>query len=561
VNKISRASATQRAGRAGRLGPGIVIRLYTKGDYESRREFDEPEILRADLAETSLMLRAAGIDAPAEMSWLDSPKDAAWKGADQLLFRLGAVDALGRLTDAGRKMTRVGAPPRLARLVVEAAALGAAWEGCLAAAMLAEGRDIYARGWEDAPRRAGADASSDILVRIADLEEATDASRARQLGLDAGAVQWVRRGAEQWFRAVRDVASQASDSRDYDEPIRRALLAAFPDRVARRQKSAGAASRLELSRELLLSSGGTALLAPSSVVATAPWMVAVEAGDRTDAPVAGRPVARERSRTRVWMASAIEPDWLIELFPGSVQENVELTWSDEHERVEAAVRWMYDRLVIDERAAGPEADPAIAELLATKAFAAGMGSFFPDGGYERLRDRLALVARDAPDLAARHGLATLDESSLRPALRQRLDGKRSFADLRDGTWSDAVRAAIGHTKLARLDELAPEHIVLPGGRRLTVHYEPDRAPWVESRLQDFFGSVDTPRILEGRVALVLHLLAPGGRDVQVTTDLAGFWMRTYPSVRNELMRRYPRHSWPVDPRTAPPTGPGRNRRP
>jgi ATP-dependent helicase HrpB len=554
VNRISRASAVQRAGRAGRLGPGIVMRLYTKGDHDSRAEFDEPEILRADLAETALMLRASGIDAPSELAWLDPPKEAAWRGADQLLFRLGALDAAGRLTDTGRKMARVGASPRLGKLMIDSAARGAPWQGCLAAAMLSEGRDIYARGWEDAPKRAGADASSDILVRIADLDEAIDASTARRLGLDAGAVQWVRRGAEQWLRAL----GGEKDFVEYEEPIRRSLLAAFPDRVARRQKGAKAESRLGLSRELLLSTGGTALLAESSVVASATWMVAVEAGDRSDASVRS---VRERSRTRVFMASAIEPDWLIELFPGSVEENVAVAWSAEHQRVEATVRLTYDRLVLDEQPAGPEADAAAADLLADQAFAAGIGSFLPEGFYEGLRDRLALMTREAPDLAARHGFVPLDEALLRAALRGELAGRRSFAELRDGSWLDAVRATIGHAKLARLDDIAPEQIALPGGRRLKVHYEPDRAPWVESRLQDFFGSVDTPRILEGRVALVLHLLAPGGKDVQVTTDLAGFWSRTYPSVRNELMRHYPRHSWPDDPRTAIPTGPGRKLRP
>jgi ATP-dependent helicase HrpB len=260
------------------------------------------------------------------------------------------------------------------------------------------------------------------------------------------------------------------------------------------------------------------------------------------------------------MASAIEPDWLIELFPGSVEEIVEVTWSGEHERVEASARWMYDRLVLDERPAGAEADVPAAELLAEKARAAGIGSFLAEGWFDALRDRLALLARAAPDMAARHGLSALDDAALGPVLRAAIVGKRSFAELRDGSLSDAVRAAIGHAKLARLDELAPEHVTLAGGRRVKVHYEREHAPWIESRLQDFFGSADTPRIADGRVALVLHLLTPGGRDAQVTTDLAGFWTRTYPSVRSELMRRYPRHFWPTDPLTATPTGPGRNLR-
>jgi ATP-dependent helicase HrpB len=569
VAKISRASAVQRAGRAGRLGPGRVVRLYTKGDFETRPEHDTPEILRADLAETALTLRAAGATAPAALPWLDAPPAHAWLGADQLLFRLGAVDHEGRLTDVGQTMAKLGAPPRLSKLMVDAARRGAAWEGCVAAAMLAEGRDVYARGWDDREAHGRADASSDVLVRLWDLEQVAskaaqdrrlDANRARQLGLDPAAAQWVLRGAEQWFRSrVFSGGTRAPAAPDPDEAIRRALLAAFPDRVARRQRSVDQGARLGASRELLLSTGGTALLADSSVVATSQWMVAVEAGDRSE-PATKSGAARERRRTRVFLASAIEPDWLIELFPGSVEEVVDVTWSDEHERVEARARWMYDRLMIDERPAGAEADARAAQLLAHKAMAAGLGAFVPDGRLERLRDRLALVLREAPDLAERYELAPLDEASLSSVLRAELAGKRSFAELREGSLEAGIHAAIGHAKLARLDELAPDHITLAGGRRLQVHYEPGQNPWVASRLQDFFGGSPTPSVLAGRVPLVLHLLAPNGRDVQVTTDLAGFWARTYPSVRSELMRRYPRHAWPADPLTAAPPAPRASKR-
>jgi ATP-dependent helicase HrpB len=245
-----------------------------------------------------------------------------------------------------------------------------------------------------------------------------------------------------------------------------------------------------------------------------------------------------------------------------VSETVEVSWSLERERVEAVERLTYDRLVLDERPAGAAADDAAARLLAEKALAAGIGAFAGADAFERLTRRLDFVAREAPDLAERAGIAPLHETALRNLLIARLAGKRSFAELRQGSLLDEIRDAIGYAALARLDELAPEQVTLGGGRQVQVHYDEGRPPWIESRLQDFFGSARTPTILSDRLPLVLHLLAPNHRAVQVTTDLAGFWVRTYPTVRNELMRRYPRHSWPTDPRTATPPDPrGRVRRP
>ncbi len=304
------------------------------------------------------------------------------------------------------------------------------------------------------------------------------------------------------------------------------------------------------------------MLAETSVVRTAPWLVAVEAGDRRGGDPNRRAGVAEKKQTRVWMATSIEPEWLIDLYPGAVVESIDVSWSAERERVEAVERMTYDRLVLDERPAGAAADEAAARLLAEKALARGIGAFAGDDAFERLLQRIALVTKNAPDLADGAGLVPLDGEALQKLLVGRLAGKRSFAEIREAALLDEIRAAIGYAALARLDELAPEHVTLGGGRRVEIHYEEGRPPWIESRLQDFFGGARTPAILGGRMPLVLHLLAPNYRAVQVTTDLAGFWARTYPDVRNELMRRYPRHAWPTDPLTASPPDPrGRPRRP
>ena len=300
---------------------------------------------------------------------------------------------------------------------------------------------------------------------------------------------------------------------------------------------------------------------------TAPWLVAIEAGDRGGAElVRGRSFPTEKRRTRVWLASAIEPEWLIDLFPGSVEEKVEATWSAEHERVEAVERLSYDRLVLDERPAGAAGDEAAAGLLLAKALSLGVGALAGEA-FDSLSRRMSFVVLGAPDLAERAELTLLDEAGLTPLLASRLAGKRSLAELRDGSLLEEIRAAIGHRKLARLAELAPEHVTLGGGRRVTVNYEvtqakdePSKPPWIESRLQDFFGSSQTPRHpRRSRGARASSARAERPRRAG-DHRLAGFWERTYPAVRNELMRRYPRHSWPDDPAHASPPAPRPPRR-
>ncbi|MET0595608.1 MAG: ATP-dependent helicase C-terminal domain-containing protein, partial [Polyangiaceae bacterium] len=533
VARISRASATQRAGRAGRLGPGKAMRLYTKGDFEARSEHDVPEILRADLAEVLLMLRSTKSDVR-QLTWLDAPPDAPLRSAEQLLLRLGAVSESGALTAIGRQMPLFGLPPRLAKLVIEAAAQGALEEGATVAAMLAEGRDVFARSWDgDDNAPAGADAPCDLVTRLLRIEEATeggfDRQRAKRLGLVPETVLTVRKAADQILRAARAAgvvdrrksgASGTSGSggggattaaTNPEEGVRRAVLAAFPDRVGRRRSAPEGSTRLGVSRELLLSGGGTANLAETSVVRTAPWLVAVEAGDRRGGDPTRRAGIAEKKQTRVWMATAIEPDWLIDLYPGAVSESIDVSWSADRERVEAVERLTFERLVLDERPAGSAADEAAARLLAEKALAKGVGAFAGGDSFDELLRRIALVTKETPDLAKAAGIEPLGEDALQRLLVGRLAGKRSFAEIRETSLLDEVKAAIGYSALAKLDELAPEQVTLGGGRRVQVHYEEGRPPWIESRLQDFFGGARTPAILGGRLPLGLHLLAPNHR--------------------------------------------------
>jgi ATP-dependent helicase HrpB len=319
-----------------------------------------------------------------------------------------------------------------------------------------------------------------------------------------------------------------------------ATLAAYPDRVARRRAPGG--------DEVVLVGGGSARLDPSSVVREAALLVAVDAEERRgDRPRPGQ----SRAEARVRVASAVTQELLLDLAPDALRYETVVTWNGQAERVEAMERLVYQDLVLEEtRAARP--DPAlVAARLAEEALACGVRSFAPEGALDRLLVRAALVARHAPAT----GIPAPTEAELAEALRDLCQGRRSFAELREADLPGALLARWPGAARAALDRLAPERLTLPGGRGVRVEYEAGKPPWIESRLQDFFGLAQGPAVAGGAVPLTLHLLAPNLRAVQVTTDLAGFWERHYPALRRELSRRYPRHAWPEDPRHATPPAP------
>jgi ATP-dependent helicase HrpB len=553
VRKVSRASAAQRAGRAGRTGPGRALRLYTRHDHDARPEYELPEILREDLSEAFLALAATGA---ADLEWLDAPPAPAAATARALLARLGATGGAGEITAVGRAMLELPVHPRQARLAVEAAARGAADAGALAAALLGE-RDVRDRRLLEGSALP-ATGPSDLLELAHVFEEAARArfepERLRRMGLVPGAVQAVERSRKQLVAILRrmgrakptstssatstSTSSSSSTTDPRDHAILLATLAAYPDRVARRRGPG--------SDEIVLAGGGSARLDPSSVVREARLLVAVDAeerrGDRRG-PGGARP-----AEARVRVASAVTEDMLLDLFPAALRYEDALVWNAEAERVEAQERLLYDDLVLEEsRAARPDPE-AVAAVLAREALARGARAFAEEGALDRLAARVLFAATHAPDAA----LAPLDEGRLAEALRALCRDRRSFAELREADLPGALLAALEPRARAALERLAPERLTLPGGRSTRVHYEAGKTPWIESRLQDFFGLGAGPAVAGGRVPLVLHLLAPNGRAVQVTTDLAGFWERHYPAIRRELARRYPRHRWPEDPRTAEP---------
>jgi ATP-dependent helicase HrpB len=549
VRRISRSSAAQRAGRAGRLGPGRCVRLYAAHDHDARPEHDLPEVVRADLAAARLLFAVEGLD-PATFPWLTPPPEVALRAAEALLERLGAIDAHG-VTALGRRLAGLPLHPRVARLLLAAAERGAAIGGAAVAALIADGQGSLGRG----RRAADVDGAADVLeelerLRAVSVRDRVDFDRARHEGLDLGRVAEIDRARKQLERlAPSGATAVAMGSRAEDEALLRAILAAFPDRVARRQRPQGTA--------LIFSEGGNGKLDPQSVVRSE-LLVAYDVGERGAAGgVGGRDAA---AGVVVRGAARLEPDWLLEAELHRIVDERIYEWNRTSERVDEVRRMRYGAVLIEEtrtpaRVGGAaEDDAAIARCLGEaleQAMRAG------GGGLAELRqalvrtlDRVAFLAGALPELAlpAIPDLdrdAEEDRAGLRAILASASAGSARFSGLVALSARDLVAAWLPAVA-PRLDRDAPEFVQL-GARRARIEYPRGQAPHVASRLQDFFGMAEGPRVAAGRVALTLHLLAPNQRAVQVTSDLGGFWARDYPRVRRELGRRYPRHRWPENP--------------
>jgi ATP-dependent helicase HrpB len=410
--------------------------------------------------------------------------------ARDLLGRLGAVAEGDRITQMGRQMAAIPLHPRLSRFLLEASHRGVEREAARIAAALSEGR-----------LRLGEHGRKHF---VSDLDAI----------LDAETPVNVRRLEEQIARPLPRCTATDRDP----HALEKAVLHGYPDRVGRRRGDT-----------VLLSSAGSARLDRASAV-EAEFVCAIEIEERTEH---GMPVIR--------IASPIEPDWLLEFFPEHVQTRDELRWNRAAERVEQVSALLYDSLVIDESAQAPSDRQAAGEMVAEKALEAGIERFTDKTSLDRLLARIHFAQQHTDALQP-------DEGLVEKALRQLAYGARSFSELIRVSGGGALEQIVESIlPMALLDEIAPTHIKLPGGRRARIEYSQDQNPWVASRLQDFFGMRETPRVARGTVPLVIHLLAPNHRPVQMTKDLASFWKNLYPQVRRELSRRYPKHKWPEDP--------------
>lgn len=540
LGRISRSSADQRAGRAGRQAPGVCLRLWGAWEHASLPDREAPEIARVDLAGPALQLLAWGETDLAAFEWLEPPDPAALASAERLLRQLGATDEHG-VTPLGRTLARMPVHPRLARLLVEGHRLGFPREAALLAALVSE-RDPFLRNPREdrGPRIPGggrnrSSSRSDLLDRLEALEDFERRSRSYEgdLRLNSGAARFVLQARDQLADLLRRELGTAPRGMERDEALLRALLAAYPDRVARRREPRG-------DRGVMVGGRGVRLAEESAVLEPELFLcVEVDAGTQAEA--------------RVRKASAVEAAWL----PAErLRSGVDLEFDSERERVVAWKRTRYDDLVIAEKEVPAEAEAAGQALAAAAGERLERALPLDDPEVASFLTRVRCLAGWMPEL----GLPAFGEDEIRQLLPALAAGRRSFAELRRAPLLDVLQGALSYAQLESVRREAPERLAVPSGSQIRLDYEVGRPPVLAARIQEMFGLAETPRVAAGRVPVLLHLLAPNGRPQQVTHDLRSFWENTYPQVRKELQGRYPKHSWPLDPWTAQPQRrPGRPR--
>ena len=511
---VSRASADQRAGRAGRTQPGICIRMWSEVAHRSRPVETEPEIRRVDLAGAALQLLALG-EKVDTFPWLDPPKEHVVAQATELLDRLGATDN-GSLTDLGRSMARLPVHPRLGRMLIEGARLGDTRRTTLVAALLAN-RDPFPRCPVEHTT------SSDLLDRIEALEGGPSpigpANRSA-----ARFILQTRDQLERWMRdEVQNPPNRGVPIDDAEEIVGKCLLAAFPDRLCRRRERG--------SPRGVMAGGRGVRLAPVSGVTQAELFVAID-------------VDAGQAESIVRMASTIDREWLEK---DRLQESIDVEFDEAAGRVVAWKRVRFDDLVVEEKAANVVGEERITEVLIAAA-SRNLDRVLPAAASPagQLCTRIRCLRAWLPEL----GLPQCDDSDLRELLPWLAAGCRSLDDLQKRDWMQELRGRLSHSQWQAIEREAPERIEVPSGSRIQVQYAEGRPPILAVRIQELFGLAATPRIAQGRVKVLLHLLAPNFRPQQVTDDLASFWATTYPVVRKELRARYPKHAWPEDPLTA-----------
>ncbi len=566
---ISQARAMQRAGRAGRIEPGHAIRLYTQGEFKTREQQDTVELLRSDLSAVLLdllVVEDSGGPSLAQLSFLSPPPAVAWEQARQLLKVLGAVDEDG-LTDLGRRMSQFALPPRLARCVVEGTRRGLPARSCIAAALLSE-RDLVVDSKTSAEFGQVEATDSDLDDRIDRLSQLAasgfDRRLAAELRVDINRARLVDRAASSLYERARrlfdfapassalrhpgeDIHEQSEDEYGLDS-ITRAFLPGFADRVAQRRGTG---------RDVIMMTGQQATLSPSSGVQSS-WLLAMS----MDAP-GGR-----SSKPVVRLAAQIDPEWLFDLDTEELVASDEPIFSEDKQRVELLSRIAYGKLTLDESSAVAKPCESTSRLLTAALLAHGRAVYDPDDEIAHLQVRLGLFISHRAELVEK--LTDAERTFLvRLAEEERVIDEHLLAilsrdatnltDILDIPLEGALRELLPEPVVLALARDLPSRLRLRGGLEVEIHYETGRPPWIEARLQNFFSMSETPTICSGRLALQVHLLAPNHRAVQVTTDLSGFWERHYPSLRKELMRRYPKHLWPEDGRSANPPAPGRIR--
>lgn len=520
TTRISRASATQRCGRAGRLSEGQCLRLWSESRQQQLAAKNTPEILLSDLAPLMLELAQWGVRELDELRWLDQPPPGPAGQARELLQQLGALDEELRITDHGSAMLAFGTHPRLAHMMIRSRDWQLESEACLLAALLSE-RDIF-RGetrW-----------NRDIGKRMAVL-----LGSSKNPGADRGAVQRIRRQAKLWQGQLKTPPSQNEANIDEADRIGVLLGLAYPDRIAR--------NRRDRERRFLLASGRGAHFSHDDELALSDYLVIAELdGQGRDA--------------RIQLAASISESALRNCFADRIEETESVRWDDSAGRAVASLRTSLGRMTLDEQPARNISPELLSHALLDAIRQKGLGLLPWSKEASSLRARVEFLrgkneefSKLLADLALPDWSNESLVSSLDSWLLPHLAGLSKLDQLRQLNLHNILQSQIDWSTQQKVDELAPSHFTVPSGSRIQLDYD-QNPPVLAVRLQEMFGQAATPAILKGQYPLMIHLLSPARRPVQVTRDLVSFWSNTYREVKKELRIKYQKHFWPDDPLTA-----------
>ncbi|MGB0793255.1 MAG: ATP-dependent helicase HrpB [Opitutales bacterium] len=536
VEPISRASAEQRSGRAGRTGPGLCLRLWSEAEHAARAERDEAEVKRVDLSETLLLLAAAGVVESEGIAWFEAPEPKALARAHELLRDLGAVDAAGVITPMGRQMSRFPLHPRFARMLIEAQRRGVL-DAVVRIAAISQGRPFYRAARESAIRKAqlreiedAADSHSDFFVHLQAWDYALAARLDRQacaaLGIHAGGVRQATEVARQLLKLTQSQAldpSAAGLKGNQNDEICKCILVAFADHLSVR-KDRG-------TRRCEMIHARTGQLRRESIV-DGPLLVAAEIEERE---------LRGELTTWLGLATAVELSWLEELYPDAFEFGVQTYYDSKQKRVVCRQERRFRSLVLE---ASDHAEPNLdqaAVLLAEQVTSGNLELRNWDRVVEKWIQRVNFVALHCPETE----IAPIDAEARHLLIEQICHGALGYRDLRDRQVFATVKQWIRPEQHYYLDTYAPAEFNLPRRQRpVPIRYEADGRAFIASKLQDFYDVSGSSLVLaQGRVPLLVELLAPNGRPAHLTDDLDGFWAGAYQHVRKELAGRYPKHEW------------------
>jgi len=528
VEKISRASAEQRAGRAGRTAPGRCIRLWTARDQERRALRNEPEVRRVDLADAALTLKAAAVDDVAGFRWIDPPETQSLDRALTLLADLGAIASpSGPITDLGRRMLAFPVHPRYARMFLAAEGLGCVRAVALVSA-LTQTRSLLLRAErrvaeERADLLGGGRSDFGVLMRAfsyADRNQyRVDACRRFAIHADAA------RQAGRLFRQFLEIAERqgltVETSAAPDEALARCILAGFSDHVACR--------RDEGTLQCDVVHGRRGVLDRESVAQDGRLLVAAEI-EEIESGSGG-------VRTRIGLATVIEEEWLAELFPADFSSDSTVEFDAAQKRVVERRETRFRDLVIESRARDAEPSAMVSACLASEVIKGRLVLTEWGDAVEQFLHRVRVIAERMPEL----GIAAVTDGDREILVAQVCDGATAYREIKNRPVMESVRAWLTATQRGELDRHVPERIELPGGKRLKLDYS-EGHPVLRARIQELY-TVERLAVCRGRVPVTVHILAPNQRPIQVTQDLSKFWREDYPKVKAELQRRYPRHEW------------------